>query len=254
MLVHGQLFAAGLPHPAGSNAGKVLLGEGVPILGQHIPLPQRPAAPAALQSRLQVGDGGGRPGLPGQLGAAEHHQPRARALGRKEVLRLGRKLLRQQRVHNGDDAAQPIPAVQRVVPQHIKKLVHIKNAAGLPQHPGKASHGHGDERGAHPALVGVAVAPAADGLQLGPLGQQVLHQHSVHIHRAEVVFEDAELLPLCQQIPGVPPQKRRLARPQKPCDEVYLYHTLFLPLCCQGQYSLNEIKKQPLRHLRRHLS
>ena len=72
--------------------------------------------------------------------------------------------------------------------------------------------------------MGVAVAPAADRLDLTPLAQQVLHQHGVHIHRAEVIFQNADMMPLRHEIGGISAQERRLARAQKACDKVYLYH------------------------------
>ena len=164
-----------------------------------------------------------------QLTAAEQHCPGIGALRRQDIIGLRRELFRQQGVHNGDHIPQLIPAVQRVIPQHVKKLVHIKNAAGLHQHPGKTPHGHGDELGAHPALVGVTVTPAADRLDLAPQFQQVLYQHGVHIHRAKIVFQDADTFPLPGQICRVPPQERGLACPQKACDEVYLYHLISPP-------------------------
>ena len=120
----------------------------------------------------------------------------------------------------------------RLVPQHIEELIHVKNAAGFHQNPVEAAHRHGDELGAHPALVGVAVAPAADGLDLAPLAQQVLHQHGVYVYRTEVVLQDVDAVPLRHQICRVLAQKGRLSCAQKARDKVYLYH--FLPLRCFG--------------------
>ena len=72
--------------------------------------------------------------------------------------------------------------------------------------------------------MGVAVAPAADGLKVTPVAQQILHQHGVHIHCTEIIFKDAHIVPLFHQIPDILPQKCGLACPQKAGDQVYLYH------------------------------
>ena len=164
----------------------------------------------------------------GQLAPAEHHPPCVGRLGRQDIIGLRREGLRQQRIHDGDDIAQLIPPVQRVVPQDIEELIHVKNAARLHEHPVKAAHRHGDELGAHPALVGVAVAAAADGLHITAGAQHLLHQHGVHVHRAKVVFQNAHLMPLLYKVPHIPAQKSGLACTQKAGDEIHLNH-IFLP-------------------------
>ena len=229
MLLKMQLFTAGLPHPTAGDPGHVRFREGGPVFRQDLLRPEHPAALAGRQCPFQVGHGSFTLAGFGQLAAAQQHKARVGALGGQDIIRLRRELFRQQSVHNGDHIPQLIPAVQRVVPQHVKKLVHIKNAAGLHQHPGKTPHGHGDELGAHPALVGVTVTPAADRLDLAPQFQQVLYQHGVHIHRAKIVFQDADTFPLPGQICRVPPQECCLARSQKARDEVYLYHLVSPP-------------------------
>ena len=45
-----------------------------------------------------------------------------------------------------------------------------------------------------------------------------------HLDRAEVVFQNADVVPLLHQIPDVPAQKGRFAGPQKPGDQIHLYH------------------------------
>ena len=166
----------------------------------------------------------------GQLAPAEHHPSCVGRLGRQDIIGLRREGLRQQRIYDGDDIAQLIPPVQRVVPQDIEELIHVKNAARLHEHPVKAAHRHGDELGAHPALVGVAVAPAADRLDLAVVAQKVLHQHGVHVHGTEVVFQNADIVPMFHQIRRVPAQKCGLSGSQKAGDEIYLYHRC--PLRC----------------------
>ena len=228
MLVKMQLFAAGLPVAAGGKGGKVGIGQGVPVLGKDLPRRKAAGGFCGFQCTLQVGSGGGALGGRCQLGAAQQHAARVHGLGGQQILCLRRKRFRQKGVHNGNDAAQLIPPVQRVVPQDIEKLVHIKDAAGLHHHPVKAAHGHGDEFGAHPALVGVAVAAAADGLHIAAGAQHLLHQHGVHVHRAKVVFQNAHLMSLLYQIPHIAAQKGGLACAQKAGDEIHLNH-IFLP-------------------------
>ena len=230
MLIKMQLFAAGLPVAAGGKGSKVGIGQGVPVLSNNFPRRKAAGGLCGFQCPLQVGSGGGALGGRCQLGAAQQHTARVHGLGGQQVLCLRGKGLRQQGVHDGNHAAQLIPPVQRVVPQDIEKLVHVKNAAGLHHHPVKAAHGHGDEFGAHPALVGVAVAAAADGLHIAAGAQHLLHQHGVHVHRAKVVFQNAHLMPLLHQIPHIPAQKSGLACAQKAGDEIHLNHIYLPPL------------------------
>ena len=232
VLVKMQLFAAGLPVSAGRKGGKVGSGELCPVLCQDLLRCKAAGALAAFQRPGQVGRSGGRLGLPGLPGTAEQHPARVGGLGCQQILCLRGQGLGQHGVHNGDHIAHLIPAVQRVVPQHVKELVHIKDAAGLHHHPVEPAHGHGNELGAHPALVGVAVAPAADGLKVAAGAQKVLHQHRVHIHGPKVVFQNADVVALFHQIPDIPAQKGGLSCPQKAGDKVYLYHDKKHLPCC----------------------
>ena len=224
VLIKVQLFAAGLPHAAGGDLCKFGVGEGGPVPGEDLVQGKTAGALAGFQRAVQVGNGCPALFRPGLRRTAQQHPACIGRLGGQQIFRLRRQCFRQHGVHNGDHIADAVPAVQRVVPQHVKEFVHIKNAAGFHHHPVKAAHGHGDELGAHAPLVGVAVTPAADGLQIAPVAQQVLHQHGIHVHRAEVVFQNADVVPLLHQIPDVPAQKGRFAGPQKPGDQIHLYH------------------------------
>ena len=240
VLIKMQLFAAGLPAAAGRNDGKVGIGKPCPVLGDDLFRRKAAGALAALQRTGQMSHGGSGLLLPGQLGTADQHPARVGRLGCQHVLSLRRKRFRQHGIHYGDHIADVIPAVQRVVPQHIKKLVHIKDAAGFHHHPVEPAHGHGNELGAHPALVGVAVASAADGLKVAVRAKKVLHQHCIHIHCAEVVFQNADIVALCHQIPDIPTQKGGFACAQKASDKVYLYHNKKAPpvlLFARSQYT-----------------
>ena len=228
MLVKMQLFTAGLPVAAGGKGSKVGIGQSIPVLGKDLPGRKAAGGLCGFQCTLQVDSGGSALGGRCQLGAAQQHAARVHGLGCQQVLCLRRKRFRQQGVHDGDDAAQLIPPVQRVVPQDIEKLVHVKDAAGLHHHPVKAAHGHGDEFGTHPALVGGAVAAAADGLHIAAGAQHLLHQHGVHIYCAKIVFQNTHLMPLLHKIPHIPAQKGGLACAQKAGDEIHLNH-IFLP-------------------------
>ena len=72
--------------------------------------------------------------------------------------------------------------------------------------------------------MGVAVAAAADGLQLHALRLEVLQEHGVHVHRAEVVFQHTDF----DALPGPPcrvsAQEGGLPCPEKSRDQIYLYH------------------------------
>ena len=77
--------------------------------------------------------------------------------------------------------------------------------------------------------MGVAVASAADGLKVAVRAKKVLHQHGIHVHRAEVVFQNADIVALCHQISDIPTQKGGFACTQKAGDKVYLYHNKKTP-------------------------
>ena len=224
MCVEAELFAAGLPEAALCDAGHVVSRQIGPILRNNFLRAELPGALAGFQRTGQMGFCPLLLRVRGQLTAAQEDTARPRTLGSEDIFCLRGKHLRQKGIHDGDDIAQLIPAVQRLVPQHVEELVHVKDAAGLHDDPLKAPHGHGDELRPHPALVGVAVAAAADGLQLHALGLEVLQQHGVHVHRAEVVFQHTDF----DVLPGPPcrvsAQESGLPCPEKSCDKVYLYH------------------------------
>ena len=75
-------------------------------------------------------------------------------------------------------------------------------------------------------LVGVSQVgePPLTGLQLHAPGLQILKQHGVHVHRAEVVFQHTDF----DALPGPPcrvsAQEGGLPCPEKSCDKVYLNH------------------------------
>ena len=113
-----------------------------PVLDQKIFFRQGAAALAGRKGTLQVVDGAFPLGLGGQLSAGEQDASGAGGFRCQNVLCLRGKLLGQQGIHNGKHIAQCIPPIQRLIPQNIKKLVHIKNAAGLHHHPVEPAHGH----------------------------------------------------------------------------------------------------------------
>ena len=113
-----------------------------PVLDQKIFFRQGTAALAGRKGTLQVVDGAFPLGLGGQLTAGEQDASGAGGFRCQNILCLRGKLLGQQGIHNGKHIAQCIPPIQRLIPQDIKKLVHIKNAAGLHHHPVEPAHGH----------------------------------------------------------------------------------------------------------------
>ena len=58
------------------------------------------------------------------------------------------------------------------------------------------------------------------------LPDQVLQQHGIDVHRAEVVFQNADAVPLRDEILHVAAQERRLAGAEKPSDQIDLYHLI----------------------------
>ena len=224
MLLKMELFAAGLPVAAPCDAGHLRPGQFGPVLCKDLLRRELPGALAGLQRTGQMGLCSLLLPVRGQLAAAQQDLARPCALGGEDIFRLRREGLRQQSVHDGDDIPQLIPAVQRLVPQHVEELVHVEDAAGFHDDPFKAPHGHRDELRPHPALMGVAVAAAADGLDLDPHRLQILKQHGVHIHRAEVVFQHADPDALPSPPRCISAQEGGLSCPEKSRDQIYLYH------------------------------
>ena len=97
---------------------------------------------AAGQCAVQMVDDRFRLAGRGQLRAAHDDKPGTGGLGGQQVVGLRGKLVFQLGVHNGNDTAQRIPAVQRLVPQNVVELVHVKDAARLNDDPVKAAHCH----------------------------------------------------------------------------------------------------------------
>ena len=196
VLVKMQLDVAGLTVAAAVQPLHIGVGQGVPGLAQRIGVRSKAAgAVAGFQRTVQMRQcclslAGG-----GQLAAAHQHHARAGGFAGQQILALVAELRFQQRVHNGNNIAKRVPAVQWLVPQHVIELVHVENAAWFHQYAVKALHRQRDQLGAHSALVGVAIAAAADGLDVAIVAQQILQQHYVDVHRAEVIFQNADALP-----------------------------------------------------------
>ena len=194
-----------------------------------------------------------------QLAAAQHHHAGIGGFGRQQVGRLGRKLLLLLGIHNSNHVAHTVPLIQRFVVQDVKKFIYIKNTARLNNDPVKALHGQRDQFGAHPALVGIAVAPAADAFHIAMVAQNILQQHNIHIDRAKVIFQNADIPALLNHIAGIVPHKSRFARAKKAGDQIDLYHScsppvggkLLVPVIISHFYSVCFIKpkfKKKNRH------
>ena len=137
--------------------------------------------------------------------------------------------------------------------------IYIKNTARLNNDPVKALHGQRDQFGAHPALVGIAVAPAADAFHIAMVAQNILQQHNIHIDCAKVIFQNADIPALLNHIAGIVPHKSRFARAKKAGDQIDLYHScsppvggkLLVPVIISHFYSVCFIKpkfKKKNRH------
>ena len=142
MHIKAELFAVGMLIAAGIQRCKICILQVGPVLDQKIFFRQGAAALAGRKGTLQVVDGTLPLGLGGQLTAGEQDASGAGSFRCQNVLRLRGKRPGQQGIHNGKHIAQCIPPIQRLIPQDIKELVHIKNAAGLHHHPVEPAHGH----------------------------------------------------------------------------------------------------------------
>ena len=64
-------------------------------------------------------------------------------------------------------------------------------------------------------LVGIAVAPAADAFHIAMVAQNILQQHNIHIDRAKVIFQNADIPALLNHIAGIVPHKSRFGQSQE---------------------------------------
>ena len=142
VLVKMQLDVACLPPAAAIHAGKISGCQRVPVPAQYIVRAKAAGTMAAGQCAVQVVDDRFRLAGCGQLRAAHDDKPGTGGLRGQKVVGLRGKLVFQLGVHNGNDAAQRIPAVQWLVPQNVVELVHVKDAARLNDDPVKAAHCH----------------------------------------------------------------------------------------------------------------
>ena len=115
------------------------------------------------------------------------------------------------RVHDCDHIAGLIPAVQRLLPQHVKKLIHIKHTGWLHDNAVIAHHGHRDQFGLKTASVRFITVSPDDHLQLAMVAQKVLQKHHIHVNGAVIIFKDADILTLVDQIFCIAADPGRLA-------------------------------------------
>ena len=115
-------------------------------------------------------------------------------------------------------AAGLIPPVDGLLVQQIKKLIRVKYAGRLDDHPVKSAHRHRNQFRPEPPHMAVIVATAGDHLQLAALLLQIIKEEHVDIHCAVIIFEHGGLISLPDQVRHVPVNERRLSRSQKPAQ------------------------------------
>ena len=87
--------------------------------------------------------------------------------------------------------------------ESVKEFIHVVDTRGLHQHPVIAAHAHGDKLGLEPASVAVFITAARNHFQLAVVALQILKQHHVHVHRAQIIFQDADVVAFFYQPLGV---------------------------------------------------
>ena len=91
------------------------------------------------------------------------------------------------------------------------------------------------------------------------VAQNILQQHNIHIDRAKVIFQNADIPALLNHIAGIVPHKSRFAGAKKAGDQIDLYHScsppvggkLLVPVIISHFYSVCFIKpkfKKKSRH------
>ena len=96
---------------------------------------------------------------------AENNLACTGCFARKNIIFFFRHLFFQICIHDRNDAARFIPAIQRLFVQNIKKFIHIINARRLYDHPVIAFHSHCDQLGFKSASVAVCVTASGDHFQ-----------------------------------------------------------------------------------------
>ena len=141
---------------------------------------------------------------------AQHDFTSVRRLGSQQILFFLRQLLIEPGIQNRDDASRLIPAVQRLVVQRVKELIHIVNPRRFHENAVVAAHAHRDQFCAEPSAVCLFVASAGNHLQLALIAAQLLQKQHIHIDCPKIILQDADVLSLCHQILCVLFQKSRL--------------------------------------------
>ena len=224
VLVKMQLDVACLPPAAAIHAGKISGCQRVPVPAQHIVRAKAAGTMAAGQCAVQVVYDRFRLAGRGQLRAAHDDKPGTGGLGGQQVVGLRGKLVFQLGVHNGNDTAQRIPAVQRLVPQNVVELVHVKDAARLNETRSKPRiaieislvriRRWWVSQSQPPLIVSMS--------QCSPI--RSCSSMASTFTAPKSFSRTADAVPLRDEILHVAAQERRLAGAEKPSDQIDLYH------------------------------
>ena len=204
---------------------QVLIRERFPVLCNNA-FPGLKCSPAADASQRFIDVPAGFPDRLAVcfLRMAENDAPCLRRLARQQVIRLLGKIILQVRLHNGDHISDPVPLIQGILMQNIKKLIHIKYPGRLDDDPRIAKHGHRDQLRPEPAPVAVVIISPGNHLNAKPLAPQIRQEHRIHIDRSVIIFQNTDLFALFQQVLNIFPDKCRFAGSQKTRDQISRHH------------------------------
>ena len=158
------------------------------------------------------------------LPPAQDNDAGAGGLGDEQVLGLLRELLRQVRIHDGDQGPRRVHAAKGLLGQNVKKLIRVKDTGRLHDHTVIAGHGHGDQFGLKAPPVRQDPVAADDHLHLAVFPHQILEQDHIDIDGTVIVFQDPQLYLLVQHKLRVVLDKCSLAGSQETGDEIDLRH------------------------------
>ena len=226
IIVHGKpLLKRCFPVTGGSDPPQILVRKCLPILCQDVlPRLKDPSAADPRQCFIDM------PACPGNririclLRMAQDDAPCLRRLARQQVIRFLRKIILQVRLHNGDHISDPVPLIQGILMQNIKKLIHIKYPGRLDDDSRIAKHGHRDQLRPEPAPVAVVIISPGNHLNAKPLAPQIRQEHRIHIDRSVIIFQNTDLFALFQQVLNIFPDKCRFAGSQKTRDQISHHH------------------------------
>ena len=160
---------------------------------------------------------------------AENNLACTGCFARKNIIFFFRHLFFQICIHDRNDAARFIPAIQRLFVQNIKKFIHIKNAGRLNQNPVISTHSHGDQFCFESSAMCFRITSTGDHFQLALIAHQILKHHHIYIDCTKIILQNTNIFSTVHQIFCIFSYKGCLSCTKKSGDQIYFYHFIIYP-------------------------